>query len=117
MILSLHSHDHILQEAMAEQQRMESRYANDIEIAKCQRDFELKKALYDQEVNTKKAESDMAYSLQVTLSRLLRLRHVYLDRRSIYINKYNTTIVMLRRLPLRHLSSLSWEPPYSTNKT
>ena len=44
---------------------MESRYINDIEIAKCQRDFELKKAVYDQEVNTKKAESDMAYSLQV----------------------------------------------------
>ncbi|KAK2190352.1 hypothetical protein NP493_83g04042 [Ridgeia piscesae] len=53
-----------IREAMAEQQRMESRYTNDIEIAKCQRDFELKKALYDQEVNTKKAESDMAYSLQ-----------------------------------------------------
>ncbi|KAI0220311.1 Flotillin-1, partial [Lamellibrachia satsuma] len=53
-----------IREAMAEQQRMESRYTNDIEIAKCQRDFELKKAVYDQEVNTKKAESDMAYSLQ-----------------------------------------------------
>ena len=53
------------QEACAEQKRMESRYANDIEIAKSQRDFQLKKALYDQEVQTKKAQADLAYSLQV----------------------------------------------------
>ena len=45
---------------------MAARLANDIEIAKAQRDFELKKAAYDQEVNTKKAMSDMAYELQVT---------------------------------------------------
>jgi len=44
---------------------MAARYANDIDIAKSQRDFELKKAAYDQEVNTKKAQSDLAYSLQV----------------------------------------------------
>ena len=44
---------------------MAARYANDVEIAKAQRDFELKKAHYDQEIQTKKAESDMAYELQV----------------------------------------------------
>ena len=44
---------------------MAARYANDIEIAKSQRDFELKKAAYDQEVQTKKAASDLAYELQV----------------------------------------------------
>ena len=44
---------------------MAARYANDIEIAKSQRDFELKKAAYDQEVQTKKATSDLAYDLQV----------------------------------------------------
>lgn len=44
---------------------MAARFANDIEIAKSQRDFELKKAAYDQEVHTKKATSDMAYDLQV----------------------------------------------------
>lgn len=54
-----------LQEAIAEEQRMAARYANDIEIAKAQRDFELKKAAYDMEVQTKKAESDLAYELQV----------------------------------------------------
>lgn len=50
---------------MAEEQRMAARYVNDIEIAKAQRDFELKKAAFDQEVQTKKAQSEMAYSLQV----------------------------------------------------
>lgn len=54
-----------LQEAQAEEQRMASRYANDIEIAKAQRDFELKKAAFDQEVQSKKAQSELAYELQV----------------------------------------------------
>lgn len=44
---------------------MAARYANDIEICKAQRDFELKKAAYDQEVQTKTAQSNLAYSLQV----------------------------------------------------
>lgn len=52
---------------MAEEQRMASRYLNDIEIAKAQRDYELKKASFDQEVNTKKAQAELAYSLQVTI--------------------------------------------------
>ena len=51
---------------MAEEQRMAARFANDVEIAKSQRDFELKKAAYDQEVQSKKAQSDMAYELQVS---------------------------------------------------
>ena len=57
------------QEAIAEEQRMAARYANDIEIAKAQRDYELKKAAYDMEVHTKKAQSDLAYELQVSLLR------------------------------------------------
>ena len=56
-----------LQEAVAEEQRMAARLANDIEIAKAQRDFELKKAAYDQEVQNKKATSDLAYDLQVNI--------------------------------------------------
>lgn len=44
---------------------MSARYANDIQISKAQRDFELKKAAYDQEVQTNKAKSDLAYDLQV----------------------------------------------------
>lgn len=45
-----------IKQAIAEEQRMASRLANDIEIAKAQRDFELKKASYDQEVNAKVTE-------------------------------------------------------------
>lgn len=54
-----------VQEAMAEEERMASRYLNDIEIAKAQRDYELKKACFDQEVLTKKAQAELAYELQV----------------------------------------------------
>ena len=45
---------------------MASRFANDTEIAKAKRDFELKKAAYDMEVQTKKADSELAYELQVS---------------------------------------------------
>ncbi|KAL7735991.1 hypothetical protein ACLKA6_002415 [Drosophila palustris] len=53
-----------IKEAIAEEQRMASRFLNDTDIAKAQRDFELKRAAYDLEVQTKKAEADMAYELQ-----------------------------------------------------
>lgn len=56
--------DATIKEAIAEEQRMASRFLNDTEIAKAQRDFELKKAAYDVEVQTKKAEAEMAYELQ-----------------------------------------------------
>jgi len=58
-------HTVTLQEAIAEEQRMAAKYVNDIEIAKAQRDFELKNATFDQEVQTKKAQSELAYALQV----------------------------------------------------
>lgn len=53
------------QEAHAMQEKVSAQYKNEIEMAKAQRDYELKKAAYDIEVNTKKAESEMAYQLQV----------------------------------------------------
>lgn len=53
------------------QEKVSAQYKNEIEMAKSQRDYELKKAAYDVEVNTKKAESEMAYQLQVQSSRLL----------------------------------------------
>jgi flotillin len=56
--------DATIKEALAEEQRMAARYINDIQIAKAKRDFELKKAAYDQEVFTKKAQSELAYDLQ-----------------------------------------------------
>lgn len=54
-----------LQEAHALQEKISAQYKNEIDMAKAQRDYELKKAAYDIEVNTKKAESEMAYQLQV----------------------------------------------------
>lgn len=42
-----------IKEAIAEEQRMAARFLNDTDIAKAQRDFELKKAAYDQEVQVK----------------------------------------------------------------
>merc|ERR1712066_527870 len=56
--------DALIAEALAEEQRMESKLVNDTEIARSKRDFELKKASYDTEVNTAKAEAEMAYALQ-----------------------------------------------------
>ena len=52
-------------EAEAEMQRMEAKLANDTEIARAKRDFDLKKATYDVEVNTARAEAEKAYELQV----------------------------------------------------
>lgn len=50
------------------QEKVSAQYKNEIEMAKAQRDYELQKAAYDVEVNTKKAESEMAYQLQVRSS-------------------------------------------------
>ncbi|XP_013786874.1 flotillin-1-like [Limulus polyphemus] len=61
--------DSQISNALAEEERLASRYLNDTEIAKAQRDFELKKATYDLEINTTKAEADMAYSLQAAKTR------------------------------------------------
>ncbi|XP_035217899.1 flotillin-1-like isoform X2 [Stegodyphus dumicola] len=61
--------DSQIKEALAEEERMAARYVNDTEIAKSQRDFELKKAAYDMEVNTKRAESDLAFNLQAAKTR------------------------------------------------
>lgn len=52
--LFIKAQPHRIKEAMAEEQRMASRFLNDTDIAKAQRDFELKKAAYDVEVQTKK---------------------------------------------------------------
>lgn len=57
------------------QEKVSAQYKNEIEMAKAQRDYELKKADYDIEVNTKKAESEMAYQLQVQTPGLIQRCH------------------------------------------
>ena len=56
--------DALIKEALAEEDKMAAKYLNDAEIAKAQKDFEMKKAAYDYEIFTKKAESDLAFDIQ-----------------------------------------------------
>lgn len=58
-----------IKEALAEEARMRAKYENDTEIAKAKRDYELKKAAYDIEVFTKKAQSELAYELQASITK------------------------------------------------
>lgn len=51
---------------------MSAQYLSEIEMAKAQRDYELKKAAYDIEVNTRRAQADLAYQLQVRATTLGR---------------------------------------------
>jgi len=53
-----------IKEAEAQEKRMAAEFENKIETAIAQRDYLLKKATYDGETQTKKAQSDMAYELQ-----------------------------------------------------
>lgn len=61
---------------------MSAQYLSETEMAKAQRDYELKKATYDIEVNTRRAQADLAYQLQVSHPRgrhplsQLPLRHI-----------------------------------------
>lgn len=50
--------------ADADQRRFAAQYENEIEVAKSKRDYELKKAAYDRDVNTKSADAALAYELQ-----------------------------------------------------
>ncbi|XP_074654287.1 flotillin-1-like isoform X1 [Tubulanus polymorphus] len=53
-----------IKEAIANEQRIAATNVNNTEVAKAQRDFELKKAAYDEKVETMKAQSELAYELQ-----------------------------------------------------
>ncbi|XP_006774123.1 PREDICTED: flotillin-1 [Myotis davidii] len=54
-----------IREAKAKQEKVSAQYLSEIDMAKAQRDYELKKAAYDIEVNTRRAQADLAYQLQV----------------------------------------------------
>ena len=68
-IASIYSRDASIKEALAEEERLAAKFVNQIEVAKSKRDFELKKATYDQEVHTKKADAELSYSLQAAKTR------------------------------------------------
>ncbi|CAD5116991.1 DgyrCDS5824 [Dimorphilus gyrociliatus] len=50
---------------------MAARYKNDIDIAKAERDFKIKNAEYDMEIQGKKAKSELSYSLQAAKTKQL----------------------------------------------
>jgi flotillin len=58
-----------LQTALADLARLEAKYENDIEIARQQRDFKLKDEGYNREIKTKVATSELAYDLQVAVTK------------------------------------------------
>ena len=51
--------------AIAEEQRLASKLANKTEVERSKRDYEVKKAAYDAEVETVRAEAELAFKLQV----------------------------------------------------
>uniref|UniRef100_A0A8C4N6Z6 Flotillin n=1 Tax=Eptatretus burgeri TaxID=7764 RepID=A0A8C4N6Z6_EPTBU len=59
------SRDAGIRESIAKQEKVAAQFHNEIEVAKAERDFQLKSAVYDTEVNSKKAQADLAYQLQV----------------------------------------------------
>ena len=59
----------MIQEADAEEKQKTARCESEAEIARSQRDFELKKASFDHEVFTKRAMSDKAAELQAALTK------------------------------------------------
>jgi flotillin len=58
-----------IREAQAEEIRKKAEYKNAGDVASAERDFSVKKAGYDQEVNTKKATSELAYNLQSAITK------------------------------------------------
>ena len=59
--------DSLIQTALAEEKRMAAKFSNDTEIEQYKRNFEIKKASYDMEVETARAQSELAFQLQVIL--------------------------------------------------
>lgn len=53
------------QEAECEKEKMDVAYQAQTKIADATREYQLQKAAFDQEVNARKAESELAYELQV----------------------------------------------------
>lgn len=54
---------------MADLARLEAKYENDIEIARQERDFKIKDETYNREVKTKVATAELAYDLQVAITK------------------------------------------------
>jgi uncharacterized membrane protein YqiK len=62
--------------AIAEEQRLASKLANKTEVERSKRDYEVKKAAYDAEVETVRAEAELAFKLQVNFYKSM-LERIY----------------------------------------
>ncbi|XP_057294396.1 flotillin-2-like [Hydractinia symbiolongicarpus] len=58
-----------IREAECDKDRQDARFKADTSIADSSREYQMQKAVYDQEVNTKKAEAELAYELQAAKER------------------------------------------------
>ncbi len=58
-----------IKEAQADQEAQAARFAADTAIAESERDFQTQKAAYDQQVNARRAEAELAYTLQEAKTR------------------------------------------------
>ncbi|XP_047134438.1 flotillin-1 isoform X1 [Hydra vulgaris] len=58
-----------IREAEAEEIRVKAEYENHTEVARSQRDFQLKKASYDIEINAKKAIAELSSDLQTAITK------------------------------------------------
>ncbi|XP_072028912.1 flotillin-2-like isoform X2 [Amphiura filiformis] len=69
-----------IREAECEKTMMDTKYDADTKIADSQRQFEMLKAGYEAEVNTKKAEAELAYELQAAKVRqMIRREEIEID--------------------------------------
>lgn len=91
------------------QEKISAQYKNEIDMAKAQRDYELKKAAYDIEVNTKRAESEMAYQLQVHRKQLILLfdkLNIYFKYSAQHFFNYNCRPNVLNLLEINNIFTI-----------
>ncbi|KER26775.1 hypothetical protein T265_06057 [Opisthorchis viverrini] len=75
-----------IREAECDRARLDVRYAADTQIANSTRDYQLQKASFDQEINTARAEAELAYKLQAAK-----------EQQKIRTEEVNITIVERRK--------------------
>lgn len=63
---------------------MDVKYSTQAKIADASREYQMNKAAFDQEVNTKKAEAELAYELQVFIGSFLGCTSAWKSHLSVY---------------------------------
>ena len=92
---------------------MHFRLLNDAEIAKSKRDFELKKAAYDVEVQTKKAEAELAYELQAAKTKQ-RIKDEQMQIK--VVERTQEILVQVRKKILEFTNSYMYRSAHTNNQ-